>query len=72
MKPTKNQIKTAEIMLRFAMHSGNGWEDCTVEKCREIVEYLAEEEFFEQTAEWKNRMLFSLTGSDSVCNYRDE
>lgn len=68
-KPTAEQIKTAQILLRFAARPSGA---ITIEICREVIEHLAENEFFEQTADWKNAMLFELTGIQAICNYREE
>lgn len=67
-QPTNEQRKIARIMARFATKRDG---ELTIPACREIVEFLADEEFFGQSAEWKNAMLFELTGADAVCRYRD-
>lgn len=67
-RPTEEQRKIASTMARFITHRDG---ELTVPACREIVEFLAEQEWHEQSAEWKNAMLFHLTGADAVCRYRD-
>ena len=69
MEPTAEELKIAEWIAAYEIHkSPTPW--INLNDYRKIVEFLAER-MCHEGAHWKNRVLFSLTGCDAICNYKD-
>ena len=66
--PTKDELKTAQRLVRFMARDGR---TLSVEQCKEVVEFLSDD-MHRETADWKNATLFHITGIGAVCTYRDE
>jgi len=64
--PTAEELELASRLLRFMQAS----QQTDVSDCRHIVVFLSEG-LCRNSAQWKNAVLFHLTGMAAVCTYRD-
>jgi len=62
-KPTIHEIEIARTLVRYQQTNDTG-------EYRRIVEFLAAD-MLHDGADWKNMMMFHLTGTDALCNFKN-
>lgn len=64
--PNETEKNVAEVLARFVSQDG----PLSVVDCRRIVDFMAADTFH-NSAEWKNALMFHISGCDAMCTYKD-
>lgn len=69
--PTKVEARVANCILRYEAEKRGGFDKIEKEEVFRIVNFVSRE-FQHDSAEYKNNLIFELTGASSWCRFREE